>query len=262
MFDDELYGLAKDIAENELQHGVVLWTPEEITKVGRKGPKEVYRLDGRNRLEAIERNFKNDPKQQAEAIEGALYISQQQGCATLLYGDTDPFSYVVSANIHRRHLSRDEKSDLIVALLKANPEKSDRQIAKAAKASPTKVGTVRAGLEQSGDVSKLDTRTDIAGRQQPSTKPPKAPSKEAWHRAMREQQVERPISKAGTTEQQAPSPDRFRVADELQQVLTVLRGDRTRIAQFSLAKRVALARGCLMVLDVGLDDLQPIGDAP
>src|SRR5260370_2938535 len=57
MFDDELYGLAKDIAENELQHGVVLWTPEEITKVGRKGPKEVYLLDWRNRLEAIERNF-------------------------------------------------------------------------------------------------------------------------------------------------------------------------------------------------------------
>ena len=59
----------------------------------------------------------------------------------------------------------------------------------------------------------------------------------------------------------APLPVHSDIADELEQVLRVLRGDRTRITQFPLAKRVALARGCLMVLSVTLNDLRPIGGA-
>jgi hypothetical protein len=80
----------------------------------------------------------------------------------------DPYAYVVSANIKRRHLSTEQKRDLIAALLKATPDKSDRQIAATVKASPTTVGTVRAGMETAGDVSKLDTRRDTKGRQQPA----------------------------------------------------------------------------------------------
>jgi hypothetical protein len=40
------------------------------------------------------------------------------------------------------------------------------------KASPTTVGTVRAQMEDTGLVSRLDTRTDKRGRQQPANKPP------------------------------------------------------------------------------------------
>jgi hypothetical protein len=162
----------------------------------------------------------------------------------------------VSANLHRRHLNTEQKRELIEQLLKAKPERSDNATAKLAKVSDKTVGAVRRQLEGRSEIPNVSARTDSAGRRQPAVKPPKPPSK------LREQQVERPISKAGTTEQQAPSPDRFRVADELQQVLMVLRGDRTRIAQFPLAKRVALARGCLLALDVTLDDLRPIEVTP
>jgi hypothetical protein len=89
-----------------------------------------------------------------------------------------PTAYVISANIHRRHLTAEQKRDLIAKLLKAQPEKSDRQIADTVKASPTTVGTVRAKMEAAGDVSKLDTRRDRKGRQQPASKPEKAASPE------------------------------------------------------------------------------------
>ena len=80
-------------------------------------------------------------------------------------------AFIVSANIHRRHLTAEQKRDLIAALLKATPEKSDRQIAKTVKASPTTVGTVRTEMEARGDVSKLDTRQDSKGRRQPAKTP-------------------------------------------------------------------------------------------
>src|SRR5215831_4796917 len=42
----------------------------------------------------------------------------------------DPTAYVISANIRRRHLTAEQKRDLIAKLIKAAPEKSDRAIGK------------------------------------------------------------------------------------------------------------------------------------
>ena len=79
-------------------------------------------------------------------------------------------AFIISKNVHRRHLTAEQKRDLIAKLLIADPTKSDRAIAKIAKASPTTVGTVRAKGEASGDVSKSDTRRDTKGRKQPARK--------------------------------------------------------------------------------------------
>jgi hypothetical protein len=80
----------------------------------------------------------------------------------------DPASFVISRNIRRRHLTAEQKRDLIAKLLKRDPSKSDRQIAETVKASPTFVGKVRAEGEATGDVSTVDTRTDTRGRHQPA----------------------------------------------------------------------------------------------
>ena len=53
----------------------------------------------------------------------------------------------MSTNLQRRHLSADDKRKLIADLIKAMPEKSDRQIAEMLKVSPTTVGRVRAEME-------------------------------------------------------------------------------------------------------------------
>jgi hypothetical protein len=79
----------------------------------------------------------------------------------------------MSTNLHRRHLTTEQKRTIVATVLKAQPAKSDRQVAKSVGVSPSTVGSERKKQEQAGDVSKLDTRTDTKGREQPATKPPK-----------------------------------------------------------------------------------------
>jgi hypothetical protein len=259
--------LADDINKNGLLHGVVLWTPEK--RHARKAPDELFLLDGISRLDAIERAFSDDPEASEAAIYAALYVDQGLGgeqigisdersvwiaAPQLLYGtrvdgaerlvpDIDPYTYVVSANLHRRHLTRETKRELIEALLKAQPEKSDRQIAATAKASPSTVGAVRAEVEEAGTVSNLDTRIGADGVAQPAHKParPKPP----------------PISRSGAAfyaEHTAPPPPPD--LDELKSVLAMLRGDPGRIANLSLEKRVGLARVCLAFLNLTVANLR------
>jgi hypothetical protein len=87
--------------------------------------------------------------------------------------DVDPYEVVLSANIRRRHLNAEQRRDLVDAVLKAKPQKSDRQVAKATGTSPTTVGKRRGKLVESGDVSNLDTSIDTKGRQQPRSRPRK-----------------------------------------------------------------------------------------
>jgi len=90
-----------------------------------------------------------------------------------------------------RHLTAEQRRELIAKLIKAQPEKSNRQIAEAAKASPTTVGTVRAKMEAAGDVSKLDTRTDSRGREQRAKRV--KPVAEALNKAPRRTRLEREL---------------------------------------------------------------------
>jgi hypothetical protein len=86
----------------------------------------------------------------------------------------EPVDYVCGANLYRRHLSAEQKRDLITKLLKAEPSKSNRQIAEQTRTSHPKVARVRKQLEQAGDVERRSTRTDTKGRQQPARRNPKA----------------------------------------------------------------------------------------
>ena len=172
----ELKELAGDIEAHGLQTRVVVWNPSEDPDDEDK----YLLLDGRSRLDAL-------------ALLGLLHVDQHgaihlnkswNGKTWLAYetpfellarhrdGD-DPYALALSLNLHRRHLTTEQKRELIAKLLKAKPEQSDRQIANQIKASPTTVGKIRKESEDAGDVSKLDTRTDTKGRKQPSVKPQK-----------------------------------------------------------------------------------------
>ena len=88
----------------------------------------------------------------------------------------DPTAYVISKNIHRRHLTAEQKRDLIAKLIAAGPEKSDRQIGKMAKADHKTVGAVRKAKEATGEISPVERRVGADGkaRKQPAKKKPTA----------------------------------------------------------------------------------------
>jgi hypothetical protein len=152
MSEPELRELGEDIkARKGLMSPIIL-----VEEEGR-----MLLLDGRNRLAAMEL---------VGILDWAGLFAGGNAVQTIPDG-LDPYEYVLSVNLHRRHLDAEEKRDLIAKVLKAKPEASDRQIAKQTKTSPTTVGKIRKESEASGDVSKLDTRNDTKGRKQPASKP-------------------------------------------------------------------------------------------
>jgi ParB-like chromosome segregation protein Spo0J len=86
----------------------------------------------------------------------------------------DPLAYIISLNLRRRHLTAEQKRELIAGLIKAAPEKSDRQIAKTVKVDHKTVASVRAEKEGRGEIPHVAKRQDAKGRQQPAKKFKKA----------------------------------------------------------------------------------------
>ena len=179
MAPDELRQLGDDIKANGLQVPVVILHTGSRSPADLKDRTKWALIDGRNRLDAMERvgiQFKLVLKKGARDW-GWILVSNDvlpgdvgHTLVETILGCECPRALVASLNVHRRHLTPKEKRACIAYQIKANPAKSDRQIADAVKVSPTTVGTVRAELEAKGDVSKLDTRSDTQGRKQPVKK--------------------------------------------------------------------------------------------
>jgi hypothetical protein len=147
-------------------------------------------LVGRNRLDALEMLGRK-----IDINDSTMFVQ--------LSNSIDAEAFIASKNIHRRHLTPEERRERLKQLLRMHPEKSDRQLAEVAKVDHKTLGAVRkemvatgehspvektigkdgrarrqpAGkpLEKSGDVETVSTRTDTEGRQQPARKPPKEP---------------------------------------------------------------------------------------
>jgi ParB-like chromosome segregation protein Spo0J len=135
---------------------------------------------------------KNGLREKITLYQGAILdgIHRYRACLRLkieppteeFEGDDDAaLDLVISKNIHRRHLKPKEKGDLIAKLLKAQPEKSDRQISETVKVDHKTVAAVRAEQEARGEIPHVETRTDTKGRKQPS-KRKKRPTVEDFKR--------------------------------------------------------------------------------
>ena len=198
--DDELLKLGEDIRARGVVFPLAFYRDRE----GR-----VSLLDGVSRLDAMEREnveFKITYKKKIPYLR--VYVGDDSDAIGALKETRcvlvhdDPHGFVVAVNIRRRHLTAEQKHDLVKKLIKADPAKSDRQIAKLVDASPTTVGTDRKALEATGDVSKLDTRTDSKGRHQPASKTKTAAVKSAKTK-----------SKPGQPEQQIDLEEAIAAAD-------------------------------------------------
>lgn len=78
-----------------------------------------------------------------------------------------------SLNLHRRHLSREQRRELIAESLRSDPQMSNREHARRTGASDPTVGTVRREMEDTGRLQSFSSRTSADGRTRPATQPPR-----------------------------------------------------------------------------------------
>ena len=153
----ELQALGEDILKNGLTSPIIYW-----------GDDEAFLLDGRNRLDAMERVGMRLVREDGR-IDNSMLLWQRLSSQ----GDDpppDPYSYVISANIHRRHLTSVQKGELIKELLKAQPERSDRAIAKIVGIDHKTVAAKREGLQRGGEIPHHEQRIGSDGKAQPAKK--------------------------------------------------------------------------------------------
>jgi len=148
---DEITALGEDIKNNGLKQPIVVI----------KTPDGDALLDGRNRLDAMA----------SVGLITDLNLIEHR----VLDAGTDPFAFAISANIYRRHLTADQRRDLIAKVLKTTPDASNRQIAGQVKASPTTVGVVRRELEATDQIGQLKKRTGKDGKARTTTPRKQAP---------------------------------------------------------------------------------------
>jgi hypothetical protein len=164
---DELRALGEDIKRRGGLPAVplVLWEAEKNA--------QQFLLDGRNRLDAMEAAGLPVLDKEGKDLDWNLSLQ----CTRLRGGN--PYAIVVSTNIHRRHLTGEQRRELIAKLIDAQPQKSDRQIAETVNASHHTVGSVRSEMERRGQIAHVPTRTDTKGRKQPAKKAPTSRAKPA-----------------------------------------------------------------------------------
>jgi hypothetical protein len=112
----------------------------------------------------------------------ALCVYDRRGIgpsATLIdhFTDGEPYDYVISANLHRRHLTSELKRELIEKVLKAKPEASNATVAKQVKANDKTVAKVRRKLESTSEIPKLNKTVGADGKSRPKIKKTKETKK-------------------------------------------------------------------------------------
>ena len=185
---DERRVLGEDIRKHGLREPVVLQRQYRRRADGSIANEHDYKLvllDGISRLDSMEEAdfpLVRDGKLDKTLGHAALGLKPlTDGAYAELDPGIDPYDFVVSRNILRRHLTARQKRELIAKLLKADASKSDRQIGEMIKADHKTVGAVRAEKEATGEISPVEKRVgkDRKARKQPVKKATTAKSPRA-----------------------------------------------------------------------------------
>ena len=188
---DERRVLGEDIRKHGLREPVVLQRQYRRRADGSIANEHDYKLvllDGISRLDSMEEAdfpLVRDGKLDKTLGHAALGLKPlTDGAYAELDPGIDPYDFVVSRNILRRHLNAKQRRELIAKLLKADASKSDRQIGETIKADHKTVGAVRAEKEATGEISPVEKRVgkDRKARKQPVKKATTAKSPRAAQR--------------------------------------------------------------------------------
>jgi len=134
MSDEELEALGQDILENGLREPIKIMRVRKAKQIAENAfSQPTMLLDGRNRLEAMER-VGIDLDSCAVKYQ---FVNSSRPPFTF-----DAVAYIISLNIHRRHLTKQQQAELIVAAVKAGEK--PRQVEVVSRGGRGKVNTVKA----------------------------------------------------------------------------------------------------------------------
>jgi hypothetical protein len=186
----EFDALVADIKANGLQEKIDLYQGKIV--------------DGRNRYCALQQ-LGIDPSADAKkyfrkaiyahAVGGGIAPHEQNN-------DDGVRAYIISKNIHRRHLDPETKIKILAQLVAAQPEKSDRQLAKEAGVSHPTIAKARREAEATGKALPVAKRVGADGkaRARPAKKARKQPAKKAKSKT-----PEAPKAAASAPERETPA---------------------------------------------------------
>jgi len=161
MEGEEFDALVADIKANGLREKIDLYKGKIV--------------DGRNRYRALQQLGIDPSTDPTRYLRKAIYAHSAGGTVTPYEHTNDDRvrAYVISKNIRRRHLTPEQKRELLAKLVAAQPEKSDRQLAKQAGVDHKTIAKARRKAEATGEASPVEKRVGADGkaRQQPATKP-------------------------------------------------------------------------------------------
>jgi hypothetical protein len=155
--ESEFEALKLNIEEHGLRIKIPIWKDKE-------SPTGWSLLGGRHRLKALVELGKEVTTPKGPVPYRSQYFER-------VPDDTDPLAYVISENLIGRQLTPAQKKTMCDELIKLRPNENNLRLAKLLRMSPTFVGKRRGKLEEAGDVSTVETRTDSKGRKQPAKKP-------------------------------------------------------------------------------------------
>jgi hypothetical protein len=166
----------------------------------------------------------------------------------------DPASFVISRNIHRRHLTAKQRRELIAKLLKAAPEKSNRQIAETAKADDKTVATVRHDLEATAEIPQFEKTVGADGKAR------KQPANHGWsHERSKQHRAKR---NRLASERERKQREKQRREDYFEETEAEAKGLAAKLVDLALAREVyelLSIGGELQLMDALRDALDPEG---
>jgi hypothetical protein len=159
MSEAELKELAADIKKHGLAEPVALYNeyPKDADGNVSLSNHRIVLIDGRKRLDALDLLAEKIFDKKGLVLEAISHFPDEPK-------DNGPANYVISRNIHRRHLTAEQRRDLIAKVLKANPDQSNNQVAKQVKADDKTVAKVRRDLESTSEIPKLDKTVGADGK--------------------------------------------------------------------------------------------------
>lgn len=156
---------------------------------------------------------------------------------------------VDSLNVHRRHLTREQRRSLIDAELKRDPTQSDRAIAEKVGVSPTSVGTARAELEATVQIGQSDTRIGKNGVEKPARK---AAAKDAAEKAKAQTDASEKPARLNSLGRRITLPDNKRHRDERVEEIKRLAAEGNNEAQIAAAQGIGISHLRNLMAEAGI----------